>query len=75
MLKGFLQINLILLFPVVCRMVWEKFAIYWDVEMRMVPVTAEKITLDPKEVISMCDENTICVVPFKGLLLPDWTIT
>ena len=49
------------------QVVWEKFAIYWDVEMRMIPVTAEKITLDPQDVIKACDENTICVVPIQGV--------
>lgn len=51
------------------QVVWEKFAIYWDVEMRMVPVTMEKITMDPQDVISMCDENTICVVPIQGVTI------
>lgn len=51
------------------QVVWEKFAIYWDVEMRMVPVTYEKITLDPGDVIRMCDENTICVVPIQGVTI------
>ena len=51
------------------QVVWEKFAIYWDVEMRMVPVTADKITLDPHDVVAMCDENTICVVPIQGVTI------
>ena len=51
------------------QVVWEKFAIYWDVEMRMVPVTMEKITLDPNDVVKMCDENTICVVPIQGVTI------
>jgi len=51
------------------QVVWEKFAIYWDVEMRMVPVTQEKITMDPRDVVSMCDENTICVVPIQGVTI------
>ena len=51
------------------QVVWEKFAIYWDVEMRMIPVTAEKITLDPQDVIKACDENTICVVPIQGVTI------
>lgn len=51
------------------QVVWEKFAIYWDVEMRMVPVTYEKITLDPGDVVKMCDENTICVVPIQGVTI------
>lgn len=51
------------------QVVWEKFAIYWDVEMRMVPVTMDKITLDPNDVVKMCDENTICVVPIQGVTI------
>lgn len=51
------------------QVVWEKFAIYWDVEMRMVPVTAEKITMKAEDVVKMCDENTICVVPIQGVTI------
>lgn len=51
------------------QVVWEKFAIYWDVEMRMVPVSKEKITLDPEDAVKMCDENTICVVPIEGVTI------
>lgn len=51
------------------QVVWDKFAVYWDVEMRMVPVTAEKITLDPADAIAMCDENTICIVPIQGVTI------
>lgn len=51
------------------QVVWEKFAIYWDVEMRLVPVTAENITLDKGDFISFCDENTICIVPIVGVTI------
>ena len=51
------------------QVVWEKFAIYWNVEMRTIPVTAEKITLDPQDVVKACDENTICVVPIQGVTI------
>lgn len=51
------------------QVVWEKFAIYWDVEMRTVPITAEQITLDPQQVVELCDENTICVVPILGVTI------
>lgn len=51
------------------QVVWDKFAIYWDVEMRTVPVTAQKITLDPHDAMALCDENTICVVPIQGVTL------
>lgn len=51
------------------QVVWEKFAIYWDVEMRQVPVDIDHITLDPQRVVDMCDENTICVVPIQGVTI------
>lgn len=51
------------------QVVWEKFSVYWDVEMRMVPVDAKHITLDPKRAIDLCDENTICVVPIEGVTI------
>lgn len=51
------------------QVVWEKFAVYWDVEMRTVPVTEEQITLDKADFTSYCDENTICVVPIEGVTL------
>ncbi len=49
------------------QVVWEKFAIYWDIEMRQVPITRDKITLSPEDVISRCDENTIMVVAIQGV--------
>ncbi|MEG0795187.1 MAG: glutamate decarboxylase [Odoribacter sp.] len=51
------------------QVVWEKFAIYWDVEMRMVPVTMQKITMEAKDALQLCDENTICIVPIQGVTL------
>lgn len=52
------------------QIVWEKFAQLWQIEMRTVPLSLEKTTLDPEAVIKMCDENTICVVPIQGVT---WT--
>lgn len=52
------------------QIVWEKFATLWQIEMRTVPLTLEKKTLDPQAVIEMCDENTICVVAIEGVT---WT--
>lgn len=52
------------------QVVWEKFAQLWQIEMRTVPLTAEKLTLCPEEAVAMCDENTICVVPIQGVT---WT--
>ncbi|MEG1649586.1 MAG: pyridoxal-dependent decarboxylase, partial [Rikenellaceae bacterium] len=39
-------------------------------EMRTVPLTIEKTTLDPEEALKYCDENTICIVPIEGVT---WT--
>ena len=52
------------------QVVWEKFCQLWQIELRQVPLTAEKRTLCPKEAIKYCDENTICVVPIAGVT---WT--
>ena len=52
------------------QVVWEKFAQLWQIEMRQVPLTLEKTTLDPEAALKMCDENTICIVPIEGVT---WT--
>ena len=52
------------------QVVWEKFCQLWQIEMRTVPLTHEHITLDPKQALAMCDENTICIVPIAGVT---WT--
>lgn len=52
------------------QVVWEKFADLWQIEMRTVPLTLDKPTLDPQAVVELCDENTICVVPIQGVT---WT--
>ncbi len=46
---------------------WHKFARYFDVELREVPVERGRLTLSPEEVVKRCDENTIGVVPTLGL--------
>src|SRR3989440_2400986 len=38
---------------------WEKFANYWDVEMRLVPMEGDRFTLSADEAGERCDENTI----------------
>ncbi|MFI3289818.1 MAG: glutamate decarboxylase [Rikenellaceae bacterium] len=52
------------------QVVWEKFCQLWQIEMRTVPLTMDKLTLDAKDAIAMCDENTICIVPIAGVT---WT--
>ncbi|KAG9218226.1 hypothetical protein CCMSSC00406_0005907 [Pleurotus cornucopiae] len=45
----------------------EKFARYWDVEARIVPVSVESdFIMDPKNAIQFIDENTIGVVVILG---------
>eukprot|EP01114_Cavostelium_apophysatum_P022099 TRINITY_DN7887_c0_g1_i2.p1 TRINITY_DN7887_c0_g1~~TRINITY_DN7887_c0_g1_i2.p1 ORF type:complete len:457 (+),score=93.79 TRINITY_DN7887_c0_g1_i2:289-1659(+) len=45
----------------------EKFALYFDVEVRKVAVTEQsRYVTDPKEAIKLCDENTIAVVSILG---------
>jgi len=45
----------------------EKFARYFDVEMRLVPVSVEsKYRLDPKRAMRYVDENTIGVYVILG---------
>ena len=45
---------------------WEKFANYWDVEMRLVPMEGERFNLSADEAVKLCDENTIGVVAILG---------
>ena len=52
------------------QVVWEKFCQLWQIELRTVPITLKNPTLDIEQVIEMCDENTICVVPVAGVT---WT--
>ena len=45
---------------------WEKFANYWDVEMRLVPMEGDRFHLSADEAVNLCDENTIGVVAILG---------
>ncbi len=45
---------------------WEKFANYWDVEMRLVPMEGDRFHLNGEEAVKLCDENTIGVVAILG---------
>ncbi len=45
---------------------WEKFANYWDVEMRLVPMEGDRYHLSAEEAVKVCDENTIGVVAILG---------
>ena len=45
---------------------WDKFARYWDVEARMVPLAPGRTHLTAEEAAARCDENTIGVVAVLG---------
>ena len=45
---------------------WEKFANYWEVEMRLVPMEGNRYHLTADEAVKYCDENTIGVVAVLG---------
>ncbi len=45
---------------------WEKFANYWEVEMRLVPMEGNRFNLSAEEAVKLCDENTIGVVAILG---------
>jgi glutamate decarboxylase len=45
---------------------WEKFANYWDAEMRLVPMEGDRFHLSAEEAVKLCDENTIGVVAILG---------
>lgn len=46
---------------------WHKFARYFDVEIREVPLEGDRMIMNPEEVIKRVDENTIGVVPTLGV--------
>jgi glutamate decarboxylase len=45
---------------------WEKFCRYFDVEPRLVPLSATRRHLTPAEAVKHCDENTIGVIGILG---------
>ncbi len=45
---------------------WEKFANYWDVDMRLVPMEGDRFNLSAEEAVKLCDENTIGVIAILG---------
>ncbi len=50
------------------QVVWEKFGVYWDVELREVPMMSlDDLRLDPKAAVAACDEYTIGIVPIMGI--------
>jgi glutamate decarboxylase len=45
---------------------WEKFANFWEVEPRYVPMEGERFILSAEEAVKLVDENTIGVVAILG---------
>ena len=46
---------------------WHKFARYFDVEIREIPMEHGRLLMTPEEVLKRVDENTIGVVPTLGV--------
>src|SRR5690625_3454521 len=46
---------------------WHKFARYFDVELREIPMEGDRLIMDPEEELKRVDENTIGVVPTLGV--------
>ncbi len=49
------------------QVVWHKFAKYWDIEMREIPMSPGKYCMDVEQMLALVDENTIMVVPTFGV--------
>jgi len=49
------------------QVVWHKFAKYWEVEMREIPMSPGKYCMDVEQMLEQVDENTIMVVPTFGV--------
>jgi len=49
------------------QVVWHKFARYWDVEIREIPMQPGRLFMDAERMLEAVDENTIGVVPTFGV--------
>jgi len=49
------------------QVVWHKFAKYWDIEIREVPMSPGHYGMDADDMLQRVDENTIFVVPTLGV--------
>lgn len=45
---------------------WDKFARYFDVEARIIPLKKNKFTISADDVAPLIDENTICIAAVLG---------
>jgi glutamate decarboxylase len=46
---------------------WHKFARYWDVELREIPMDGDRLLMSPDTVLERVDDRTIGVVPTLGV--------
>ena len=49
------------------QVVWHKFAKYWDVEIREIPMSPGRYQMAAEQMLERVDENTIMVVPTFGV--------
>jgi glutamate decarboxylase len=49
------------------QVVWHKFAKYWDIEMREIPMAPGRYAMGVDQMLGQVDENTIMVVPTFGV--------
>ncbi|MBI4857029.1 MAG: glutamate decarboxylase [Acetobacterium woodii] len=46
---------------------WEKFCVYWDIEMRCVPLDKDHMSLNMDTVMNYVDEDTIGIIAIMGI--------
>lgn len=51
------------------KVCWEKFARYFEVELKEVKLREGYYVMDPEKAVEMVDENTICVAAILGSTL------
>lgn len=51
------------------KVCWEKFARYFEVELKKVKLSEGYYVMDPEKAVGMVDENTICVAAILGSTL------
>ncbi|MBO9534256.1 MAG: glutamate decarboxylase [Solirubrobacteraceae bacterium] len=49
------------------QVVWHKFAKYWDVEIREIPMREGALCMTADDMLERVDDHTICVVPTLGV--------